>query len=298
MMDINKAYSLIFQKIEKWLLSLIEMLPNLVAAILILFIFTFVARLVRKLMQKYLGRISDKVTLNRLFANLVYMMMVLIGGFIALSALQLDRTVTSLLAGAGIVGLALSFAFQDIATNFISGIFLAFRSPFQIGDVVETSGYKGVVEKVDLRISAIRTFQGQMVYLPNKEVFQNPIINYSEMGKRRIDMLIGVAYGEDLQKVEEITKNAICKLDFILQSENVEVFFQEFAESSINFLLIFWVNYNTELEFLKQRSEALKIIKTHYDQYQITIPYPIRTLDFGLKGGEKFSEIAIQLRKG
>lgn len=297
-MDINKAYSLIFQKIEKWLLSLIEMLPNLVAAVLIFFIFTFVARLVRKLMQKHLGRISDKVTLNRLFASLVYMMMVLIGGFIALSALQLDRTVTSLLAGAGIVGLALSFAFQDIATNFISGIFLAFRSPFQIGDVVETSGFKGVVEKVDLRISAIRTFQGQMVYLPNKEVFQNPIINYSEMGKRRIDMLIGVAYGEDLQKVEEITKNAIYKLDFILQSENVEVLFQEFAESSINFLLIFWVNYSTELEYLKQRSEALKIIKTHYDQSQITIPYPIRTLDFGLKGGEKLSEIAVQLRKG
>lgn len=248
-------------------------------------------------MQKYLGRVSDKVTLNRLFASLSYALIIAIGAFAALSILGLDRTVTSLLAGAGIVGLALSFAFQDIATNFISGIFLAFKSPFQIGDVVETTGFRGTVEKVDLRISAIRTFNGQMVYIPNKEIFQNPIINYTELGKRRIDLGVGVSYGDDLQKAEDVTKEAIKQLEFVIQYDSIHLFYEGFGDSSINFVVIFWVKYNTEFDYLKCKSEAVKVVKAAFDQNGITIPFPIRTLDFGIVGGQALSEMVINMKK-
>ena len=293
----TEVYNEIVIKVKTWAISAFSMMPNIVGAFIVIFFFFFIAKYVQRLMQKYLGRISDKVTLNRLFASVTYTIIVLIGSFAALSILHLDTTVTSLLAGAGIVGLALSFSFQDIVTNFISGIFLAFKSPFQIGDVVETTGFRGTVEKVDLRISAIRTYNGQMVYLPNKEIFQNPIINYTELGKRRIDIGVGVSYGDDLQKAEDITKEAIKQLEFVLPNEGIHLFYQEFGDSSINFVVMFWVKFYKEYDYLKCKSEAIKVIKTAFDKNNITIPFPIRTLDFGIVGGKSLSEMVINTKK-
>ena len=119
-----------------------------------------------------------------------------------LSILQLDKAVTSILAGAGIIGLALAFAFQDIAANFISGIFISFRKPIKLGDVVKINDYMGKVEQINLRDTIILTFQGQMVIIPNKDVFQSPIENYSLLGRRRLDLVVGVSYGDDLEKVK------------------------------------------------------------------------------------------------
>ena len=293
----TEVYDEIVNKVKTWVISAFSMMPNIVGAFIVIFLFFFIAKYVRTFMQKYLGRVSDKVTLNRLFASVTYMIIVLVGAFAALSILHLDTTVTSLLAGAGIVGLALSFAFQDLATNFISGIFLAFKSPFQIGDVVETAGFRGTVEKVDLRISAIRTFNGQIVYLPNKEIFQNPIINYTELGKRRVDISVGVSYGDDLQKAEDITKEVIKKLDYVLLYDGIHLFYQEFGDSSINFVVMFWVKFYKEYDYLKCKSEAIKVIKTAFDQNNITIPFPIRTLDFGIVGGQPLSEMVVNLKK-
>ena len=107
-----------------------------------------------------------------------------------------------MLAGAGVLGLALAFAFQDIAANFMSGIFISFRKPINIGDIVKIKDYMGKVTEINLRDSVIRTFQGQLVIIPNKDIFQNAIENYSMWGKRRIDLAVGISYGDDLDKVK------------------------------------------------------------------------------------------------
>jgi len=120
-----------------------------------------------------------------------------------LSILKLNTAVTSILAGAGIIGLALAFAFQDIAANFISGIFISFRRPLRVGDIVKVKDYMGKVEEINLRDTILRTFQGQTVIIPNKEVFQNPIENFSRLGKRRIDLWIGVSYGKTWRKLSK-----------------------------------------------------------------------------------------------
>ncbi len=297
-MDITNAYNLLLEELESWFSATIKNLPNLALSLVILVAFFLFARYTNRLFYQSIKRISNKEALNRLFSNIYYISVISIGILTALSVLKLDRTVTTALSAAGIVGLALSFAFQDIATNFISGIFLAFRSPFQIGDIVQTSDYMGVVEKVDLRISAIRTFQGQLIYIPNKEIFQNPITNFSENGKRRIDLAVGVSYGDDLEKVENVTLEAVKKLDFVISEMGMEVLYNEFGNSSINFTLIFWVNYSNQLIFLKQQSATIKAIKTAFDENDITIPFPIRTLDFGIKGGEKLSEMMLNVQNG
>ncbi|HRB01696.1 MAG TPA: mechanosensitive ion channel, partial [Ignavibacteria bacterium] len=122
-MNINNAFELIMEKLHTWMTELIRLLPNILLAAIVLTAGIFFSRLIRNFADRHLSKVSDNKTLNNLFASSIYIFLIGVTIFTALSVLQLDKAVTSILAGAGIIGLALAFAFQDIAANFISGIF-------------------------------------------------------------------------------------------------------------------------------------------------------------------------------
>ena len=296
-MDIQGAFQKLQVKIENWMDALILMLPNFVVAILLVLLFVVLARITRNLVGKLLDRVSHNPAINRLISSVLYIVVIIIGCFIALGVLNLDKTVTSLLAGAGIIGLALGFAFQDTFANFISGVIIATRRPFRIGDIVETNDFFGTVLQMNLRTTVIRTPQAQKVIIPNKSVLQNPITNYSFFGERRIDLEVGISYGEDLEKVKSVTMAAIQQIDDLQKDKDVEFFYKEFGDSSINFEIRYWINFYRQTDYLKARSEGVMKIKAAFDQNDITIPFPIRTLDFGIKGGEKLNEMLIQSGK-
>lgn len=291
--NVPKAASIVLDKLELWLEDFIALLPNLLVAILVIIIFSFVAKFIRQVSKKILGRISDKAAINNLFSTIIYIGIWTVGIIIALNVLQLDRAVTSLLAGAGILGLALGFAFQDISANFIAGVIMAIRRPIVIGDIIETKDYVGKVEDIDLRATVIQTFQGLHVIIPNKDVFQNPLVNYTKTFDRRIDLEVGVSYGDDLQLVKQVCLETINNLPFLLSGNDVRVFFNGFGNSSIDLTIMFWIHYQDEPKYLEARSEAVMKIKKAFDQNGITIPFPIRTLDFGIKGGKDLSEMSL-----
>lgn len=255
------AYKLISNKLSGWLSDLIRLLPNILLATVILVVGFFIAKWIRKLAAKLIHKISHHTALNNLFESIIYIFFIGITLFTVLSVLQLDKAVTSILAGAGILGLALAFAFQDIAANFISGIFISFRSPIQIGDVIKIKDYMGEVEEINLRDTVIRTFQGQMVIIPNKDVFQNPIENFSLLGKRRFDLSVGVSYGDDLEKVKEVTLAAVKDIEGLSEEDEVTFFYKEFGDSSISFQLRMWVRTPEQAIFIKVGSEAIMRIK-------------------------------------
>ena len=294
-MDLNKAYQLISQKLLLWLREFIKLLPNLILAVVILVLGFFLADLIKRIALNLIRRVSDNMSLNRLFASVVYVVMLGITVFIALKILHLDTAVTSILAGAGIIGLALAFAFQDIASNFISGIFISFRRPIYIGDIVKIKEYMGKIEAINLRDTVITTFQGQRVIIPNKDVFQNPIENFSLLGKRRLDLVIGVSYGEDLQKVEDVTLEALKNLEGLSKDDKITMFYNEFGGSTINFLLRMWIDTPEQANYLKVGSEAIKILKKVYDANDIQLPFPTTTLDFGPRGGTTLAEVPIKI---
>lgn len=238
---------------------------------------------------------SHSSTLNNLFSSIIFFIVLGIVFFTALSILNLDKAVTSILAGAGIVGLALAFAFQDIAANFISGIFISFRKPLQIGDIVKLEDYMGRVREINLRDTMIETFQGQTVIIPNKNVFQNPIENYSILHKRRFDLKVGVSYGEDLEKVRQVTLDAVKDIEGLSAKEKTSLFFSEFGDSSINFTVRLWMDSAEQLLYNRVGSDAVMRIKKAYDENDIMIPFPIRTLDFGIKGGKPLNEMDINI---
>lgn len=285
--QINDAYGLVAGKVETWITGFIEMLPNLVVALLVLILFYVIGKFARKAVSNLLGKVPVNKTITNLLETIISISIFGIGIFIALSILQLDGAVTSLLAGAGIIGLALGFAFQDIASNFISGVLISIRHPFGIGDIISTNDYYGTVTKLNLRNTIIRTVTGQIVYIPNKAVFENPLENYTASGERRIDLSCGVSYGDDLEKARQVATKAVDNLEHVMSDRGIEFYFDEFGGSSINFKIRFWVAFSTNPDFWSARSEAIIAISQAFDENDIMIPFPIRTLDFGIKGGEK-----------
>ncbi|KQN35983.1 mechanosensitive ion channel protein MscS [Pedobacter sp. Leaf41] len=290
-MNIEHAYKLILDKLSIWAKEFIRILPNIALAALILVLGFYLAKYIRNLLRRILKRFILNEALDNLFSSVIYIFLLGIVVFIALSVLQLDKAVTSILAGAGIIGLALAFAFQDIASNFISGIFLSVRKPLYVGDIVKIKDYMGKVEEINLRDTVIKTYQGQMVIIPNKDVFQNPIENYTLLGKRRLDMNVGISYGEDLESVKSLTIQAVKDIDGLVEEEEVTMFYTGFGDSSINYVIRLWINVHDNVNILEVQSQCILRIKKVYDEHNIMIPFPIRTLDFGIKGGVSLSEM-------
>ncbi|WP_400192841.1 mechanosensitive ion channel family protein [Hymenobacter sp. B81] len=282
--EFEEALGLLSGKLLTWFQQLVVMLPNLLVALVVLLLTLLAARLVQRGTTRVLPRISSSVTLNNLGATLAYSLTLLLGVFFVLEVLNLNKTVTSLLAGVGIIGLALGFAFQDIAANFISGIIIAVQRPFNVGDVVESNSFFGTVERISLRTTDIRQTTGELVRVPNRKVFENPLINFTENTLRRIDLSCLVAFDADLRQVQHLVQEAVATVPHVVEGRPVEVMFTEFSASGITFQTRFWVPYRRQVDYIAARSEAIVRIKQAFDQHGIRIPLPQQVVHLEGKG--------------
>ncbi|MCA9344519.1 mechanosensitive ion channel [Candidatus Saccharibacteria bacterium] len=267
-------------QISDWLNSVANYIPRLLAAIGVFILFYLLAKILKAVSEKIIMRVNHKPSVIRLGSTVTYIVIIFIGVIGFLRVLSLDGLVTSVLAGAGIIGLALGFAFQDIASNFIAGVAITLQPRFNVGDLVEIDEIYGTVAQIDLRTTTIRTLNGQTVYVPNKDIFMNQVTDYTRKGIRRIELNVGVSYSDDLQQVKDLTLQAVYKVDTIEKEQPIDLYFEEFGDSSINLVVRYWVTFHTENDYLEARSQGIMLIKQTYDKHGITIPFPITTLDF------------------
>ncbi|HET9226778.1 MAG TPA: mechanosensitive ion channel family protein [Thermoanaerobaculia bacterium] len=278
-MDFDQAWGLLARKLTGWGRAFVLSLPNLLLAVLTVVLFWLIARGARNVVKRLLHRVSHSEQVNYLLSQTVYIAVLAAGTFIALGILGLQKTVASLLAGAGIIGLALGFAFQDIAANLMAGIYLSVRRPFRRGHLIKAQDYFGIVQEVNLRWTEILTQQGQLVLIPNRQVFENPIMNYTSRGTRRVDISLGVSYSDDLEKARRVAIEAVSAVPGRLPDRDVELFYEELAKSSVDFTVRFWIPFEAQKDYLAARSDAIIRIKQAFDANGVTIPFPTRTLD-------------------
>jgi small conductance mechanosensitive channel len=290
-MDFDELWSTVIDKLKGWTTATVEWLPNLGLALVVGLLLFFLSKAVRKGAQKAIARSSIREAAQTLFVRVVYFGCLVGTLMVVLSILELSKTVTSLLAGVGVVGLALGFAFQDLAANFISGVGLSVKKLFEVGDIIETNDELGVVEEIELRTTAIRTFDGKRVIVPNKKIFQEVLVNHSDNELRRLDLGCGVTYDSDLERVQRIAEEALSAIERRAGERDPEVFFTEFGDSSIDFTARVWFDYQRQKDLTALRSEMIVALKRAFDANDITIPFPIRTLDFGDCGGSRLDEV-------
>lgn len=287
-MDLQATLQPLMEKLQGWLDGAVAMLPNLIVAAVAMALFVIVARMGKRLAARLGARLGANRAIVSLIATVVQYGLLAVGTLIVLGIVGLQKAVISILAGAGVAGLAIGFAFQDLAANFIAGVVMGFRQPFQIGDLVRTADFVGFVETINLRNTIVRTLDGQRVIVPNRMVFENPLINYHSHGKRRIEIPVGVAYATDLRRATEVARQAVEGLGLRAEGTGVEVVAEGFGASSIDFLVRYWIRF-PGTDYFDARHEGVVAIKRAFDEHDISIPFPIRTLDLTRTGGDLLS---------
>jgi small conductance mechanosensitive channel len=280
----------VLNKLRSWGDIALDMLPNLAVAILIVIVFVILGRIAVRAAKPALSRVSAHKQLHGLALASLKVGILLTGIFIALGVLDLDGTVASLLAGVGVIGIALGFAFQDIAANFMAGIILAIREPFKEGDHCVIGSFEGFIERLDLRATVGKTFQGQIVHIPNKEVLGTNIVNFHTSGERRVEIDVSISYGDDLEAAEEALREALLKVTERDTTKDVDVWITGFADSAVQMSARVWI-LQPEHSFLAARTQAVKHLRQTLKERGLTIPFPIRTLDFGIVGGKELGEV-------
>lgn len=227
--------------------------------------------LTRRLIGVVLGR-PDLVVL-RVIERLITYVLVTVGFLYALSALKVQ--IGPLLGALGIGGIALAFALQDTLQNLVAGVILQARRPFRRGDQVRIDKFEGVVEDVDLRNVALVTFDGLNVFLPNKTVLENPIVNYTRTPTRRTELTASVAFDTDLELAQRVLVEAAAGTPGIEASPPPAAWVVDFGESTVDFTLMFWHAFD-RASVWKARSDVAMNVKTALDRAGIEMPFPQR----------------------
>jgi small conductance mechanosensitive channel len=261
--------------LQDWLNALIDFLPKIISALVIFFVSIFGAGFLAKSIKKLSARRISSEEIQQMIFRITRWTIIVIGTIVALG--QVNFNVTGFIAGLGVAGFTIGFALQDIAKNFISGLLLLYRQPFKISDYVKVSDYSGEVKRINIRDTEIETLDGELVIIPNRDVFENPIINYTHSSLRRRTVTIGLGYEEDVDQAVEIFLKAISGVDGVESTPRPSIIAQELGDSALILAARFWVNQQ-EVNILNVHSRVVKSIKETAEKNDIDLPYPVQTI--------------------
>ncbi len=183
---------------------------------------------------------------------------------------------TAFLTGGAVMGFAIGYASKDLLANVLSGLFVFIDKPFKVGDAVEIgSVVKGIIEKMGLRTTTIRSFDGLYMVIPNQKMSKERITNYSRSIERRVNLAMAVAYDSDIQKAMVVMKEEPLKVEGVLAEKGVTVFLDNFGDYSINFIVRYWIDTKKRDRF-EVLTEVGNTIKEGFAREGIEIPFPTR----------------------
>jgi small conductance mechanosensitive channel len=263
----------VLQQLLDLVVAAVDFVPRLSAALVVFVLSLILARLAGRAVMHAARNVDEEV--RKLLARLSSVGIIIVGTIAALDQVNFD--VTAFVAGLGIVGFTLGFAFQDIAKNFMAGILLLVQQPLKIGDAIEVAGYQGCVTDVDIRATTIRAWDGQQVVIPNADVYTSAIINYSTYPDRRIILGVGVGYEEDLSRAEEAFLAAIQGVEEVVKDPAPAIYWRNLGSSAVDMEAYFWID-QTESSLIEITSKAVVALKEAAEREGINLPYPIQTV--------------------
>lgn len=244
---------------------------NVVAAILIYVVGKWISGRIKKLVVRMMEKSSMDPILVRFVSNLTYGALL---AFVILAALnQLGIATTSFIAVLGAAGLAIALALQGSLSNFSAGVLMIIFRPFKVGDYIEAAGISGIVEQIDIFTTHVRSADNKAIIIPNGNILNGTIVNYSAKDTRRIDLVVGISYDSDIQLARDILNDILSTDNRILSDPEPVIGVLELADSSINLAVRPWVNtgdYWPVYFFLNET------IKSRFDSEGIGIPFPQR----------------------
>jgi small conductance mechanosensitive channel len=242
---------------------------DLLLALVIFFVGRFAIHMVVRALAKTMQKNGVERTLETFICNLVSMALLVVVVIAAIG--QVGIQTTSFIAIFGAAGLAVGLALQGSLSNFASGVLIVLFRPYKVGDFVEAAGISGSVDQVQILTTVLKTGDNKQVIVPNSQIMNSIITNYSAHDTRRIDMVVGVSYDDDLDKVRKTLEDIIAADDRILKDPTPKIAVAELADSSVNFVVRPWCATS---DYSAVRWDLTETIKKRFDQEGISFPFP------------------------
>lgn len=261
-----------------------SLILKVVLFFLILFVFRILSRVARKMVQKAISRsnLQVSVLLERTALSMTGSLVMLFGLLVALS--QLGFQVAPLLAGLGVAGFIIGFALQDTLSNFASGMMILLYRPYDVGDLIETAGAMGKVENMTLVSTTILTVDHQTLVIPNSMIWGNVIKNVTAQTERRIDMVFGIGYADDIPHAERVLTEILKAHEQVLDVPEPVVKLHNLGESSVDFVVRPWVKTD---DYWDVYWDITREVKIRFDAEKISIPFPQRDVHLFKEGGDE-----------
>lgn len=270
---------ILIDQLRTMALAAIAALPQVLIAITVLLITWLIAKGLKSFVRRVISRWRLRPSLKTLTVQMIAAGIWIAGLIVAAVIAFPNLTPTKILAGLGLGSVAIGFAFKDVFENFLAGIIILLRREMRIGDFIECEGLEGRVESIAVRETHIRQTDGQLVIVPNSLLFKNPLTIRTDQAKRRITIICGVAYSEDVDQCRTVIQQAVSGCSTVADDQPVEIFADAFADSSINFAVTWWTG-SQPLDIRRSKDEVVTRIKMELDRAGIEIPFPYRTLTF------------------
>ncbi len=246
---------------------------NLLAALLVFIIGRWVAKALTRWFGRAIARTDVDATLIRFLSSIIYMVLLVLVVLTALSTLGVNTT--NFLAVFGAAGLAIGLALKDSLSNFAAGVMLVFFRPFKSGDYIEAAGIAGSVESIKIFNTVLKTADNRVITVPNALIYADTITNFSAEDKRRIDLVIGIGYDDDIARAKALIQGVLGQEDRVLDEPPPAMLLIELGESSVNIAVRPWVK---SADYWQVRSDLLEHIKRALENAGLSIPYPQRDL--------------------
>lgn len=269
--DFQKIFNDYFEQIS-------SLIPNIITGIIILIIAIILGKIVFKIIVKITQKKWQDNIISNFLAQVIKWTFYLFGVIMALSVIGFTGIASTIFAGAGVSAIVFGFAFKDIGENFLAGIILALKRPFEIGDIVEIQGDKGTVKDLDLRSTHLRNAEGKDIYIPNSSIIKNTLTNYTKDGFLRINFTIGIAPECDIDETRKLILDYLDTKNTILKTPEHTVLVQELGESTTDIQVLFWIDIlasnNLPDNYMGHniRSKAITDIKKILDDNNIEMP--------------------------
>ena len=254
-------------------------LPLLIVSLVILFVFYFLAKLLTALFDRWSNHRIDSQLLQRVVSSVIFVTVMIVGVYIALRISGLGRLAFTVLGGTGLVGLAIGFAFRDIAENYLSSILISLNRPFRVGDLIEVEDYRGFVRRVTTRGTLLLTVDGNHVQIPNSTVYKSVITNHTASPRTRRDFDLGIGYDDSIAEAQRLLHECALEHPAVLSEPSPMILVDSLGASTVNLKVLFWIDLE-HYDPIKVTSSLMRQAKTRLIESGISMPDEAREIIF------------------
>lgn len=273
-------FSLLWEQIQAILNTFITAIPSLIAGTIVLVLFVYASSAIEKLIRRLSMRYREQESLSLALGRLARWVTLILGMLIAMLIVFPDFSVGQLIQLLGISGLAFGIAFRDIFVDFVAGVLILLNEPFRIGDQIVVLDYEGTIEDIETRTTAIRTYDGRRVIIPNSTLFTSVVTVNTAYEYRRIQYDVGIGYGDDIERAQQLALEAVSGVEGVLEDPAPDTLVIELADYSVVIRVRWWIRPPRQIDALDSRNRVLAAIKRRLTENGIDMPFPTHQILF------------------